>query len=31
MSVNGDANTGPMRLGTAIVDMGTGSIRRSAS
>ena len=24
MSVNGDANTGPMRLGTAIVDMGTG-------
>ncbi len=24
MSVNGDASTGPMRLGTAIVDMGTG-------
>lgn len=24
MSVNGDATTGPMRLGTAIVDMGTG-------
>jgi formyl-CoA transferase len=24
MSVNGDAATGPMRLGTAIVDMGTG-------
>ncbi len=24
MSVNGDANTGPMRLGTAVVDMGTG-------
>ena len=24
MSANGDANTGPMRLGTAIVDMGTG-------
>jgi formyl-CoA transferase len=24
MSVNGDQNTGPMRLGTAIVDMGTG-------
>jgi crotonobetainyl-CoA:carnitine CoA-transferase CaiB-like acyl-CoA transferase len=24
MSVNGDANTGPLRLGTAIVDMGTG-------
>ncbi len=24
MSVNGDANTGPMRLGAAIVDMGTG-------
>jgi formyl-CoA transferase len=24
MSVNGDASTGPMRLGTAMVDMGTG-------
>ncbi len=24
MSVNGDQTTGPMRLGTAIVDMGTG-------
>ncbi|MSO89968.1 MAG: CoA transferase [Acetobacteraceae bacterium] len=24
MSVNGDASTGPMRLGTAVVDMGTG-------
>jgi formyl-CoA transferase len=24
MSVNGDQHTGPMRLGTAIVDMGTG-------
>jgi formyl-CoA transferase len=24
MSANGDATTGPMRLGTAIVDMGTG-------
>ena len=24
MSVNGDATTGPMRLGTAMVDMGTG-------
>jgi formyl-CoA transferase len=24
MSVNGDASTGPLRLGTAIVDMGTG-------
>jgi len=24
MSANGDASTGPMRLGTAIVDMGTG-------
>ena len=24
MSVNGDAGTGPLRLGTAIVDMGTG-------
>lgn len=24
MSVNGDATTGPMRLGTAVVDMGTG-------
>ena len=24
MSVNGDPSTGPMRLGTAIVDMGTG-------
>lgn len=24
MSINGDASTGPMRLGTAIVDMGTG-------
>ena len=24
MSVNGDAGTGPMRLGTAVVDMGTG-------
>ncbi|WP_428487029.1 CaiB/BaiF CoA transferase family protein [Rhodopila sp.] len=24
MSVNGDAGTGPMRLGTAMVDMGTG-------
>jgi formyl-CoA transferase len=24
MSVNGDAATGPMRLGTAVVDMGTG-------
>lgn len=24
MSVNGDAATGPMRMGTAIVDMGTG-------
>jgi crotonobetainyl-CoA:carnitine CoA-transferase CaiB-like acyl-CoA transferase len=24
MSVNGDAETGPMRLGTAVVDMGTG-------
>ncbi len=24
MSVNGDQSTGPMRLGTAIVDMGTG-------
>jgi crotonobetainyl-CoA:carnitine CoA-transferase CaiB-like acyl-CoA transferase len=24
MSINGDATTGPMRLGTAIVDMGTG-------
>ncbi len=24
MSVNGDETTGPMRLGTAIVDMGTG-------
>ena len=24
MSVNGNADTGPMRLGTAIVDMGTG-------
>jgi formyl-CoA transferase len=24
MSVNGDATTGPMRLGAAIVDMGTG-------
>jgi formyl-CoA transferase len=24
MSVNGDASTGPMRMGTAIVDMGTG-------
>jgi crotonobetainyl-CoA:carnitine CoA-transferase CaiB-like acyl-CoA transferase len=24
MSVNGDPGTGPMRLGTAIVDMGTG-------
>ena len=24
MTVNGDATTGPMRLGTAIVDMGTG-------
>ncbi len=24
MSVNGDPTTGPMRLGTAIVDMGTG-------
>lgn len=24
MSVNGDASTGPMRLGAAIVDMGTG-------
>ena len=24
MSVNGDAHTGPMRLGTAMVDMGTG-------
>ena len=24
MSVNGDANTGPMRFGTAMVDMGTG-------
>jgi formyl-CoA transferase len=24
MSVNGDATTGPMRMGTAIVDMGTG-------
>ena len=24
MSVNGDATTGPLRLGTAIVDMGTG-------
>jgi crotonobetainyl-CoA:carnitine CoA-transferase CaiB-like acyl-CoA transferase len=24
MSVNGDAATGPMRLGTAMVDMGTG-------
>jgi crotonobetainyl-CoA:carnitine CoA-transferase CaiB-like acyl-CoA transferase len=24
MSVNGDAATGPLRLGTAIVDMGTG-------
>lgn len=24
MSVNGDSNTGPLRLGTAIVDMGTG-------
>jgi len=24
MSVNGNASTGPMRLGTAIVDMGTG-------
>src|SRR5690348_7711962 len=24
MSVNGDASTGPLRLGTAIVEMGTG-------
>lgn len=24
MSVNGDATTGPMRMGTAMVDMGTG-------
>ena len=24
MSINGDATTGPMRLGTAMVDMGTG-------
>jgi crotonobetainyl-CoA:carnitine CoA-transferase CaiB-like acyl-CoA transferase len=24
MSVNGDASTGPLRLGTAMVDMGTG-------
>jgi crotonobetainyl-CoA:carnitine CoA-transferase CaiB-like acyl-CoA transferase len=24
MSVNGDPSTGPMRLGTAVVDMGTG-------
>jgi crotonobetainyl-CoA:carnitine CoA-transferase CaiB-like acyl-CoA transferase len=24
MSINGDASTGPMRLGTAMVDMGTG-------
>ena len=24
MSANGDATTGPMRLGTAVVDMGTG-------
>jgi crotonobetainyl-CoA:carnitine CoA-transferase CaiB-like acyl-CoA transferase len=24
MSINGDPSTGPMRLGTAIVDMGTG-------
>ena len=24
MSINGDASTGPMRMGTAIVDMGTG-------
>jgi crotonobetainyl-CoA:carnitine CoA-transferase CaiB-like acyl-CoA transferase len=24
MSINGDATTGPMRMGTAIVDMGTG-------
>ncbi len=24
MSANGDASTGPMRMGTAIVDMGTG-------
>jgi crotonobetainyl-CoA:carnitine CoA-transferase CaiB-like acyl-CoA transferase len=24
MTVNGDASTGPLRLGTAIVDMGTG-------
>lgn len=24
MSVNGDSSTGPLRLGTAIVDMGTG-------
>jgi len=24
MSVNGDATTGPMRMGTAVVDMGTG-------
>ena len=31
MSVNGDATTGPMRLGTAIVDMGPGCIPRSAS
>lgn len=28
MSVNGDSTTGPMRLGTAIVDMGTGSVLR---
>ncbi|HXT78153.1 MAG TPA: CaiB/BaiF CoA-transferase family protein [Acetobacteraceae bacterium] len=24
MSINGDATTGPMRMGTALVDMGTG-------
>ena len=24
MSINGDSSTGPMRMGTAIVDMGTG-------
>ena len=24
MSINGDASTGPMRMGAALVDMGTG-------
>jgi len=31
MSVNGDASTGPLRLGTPVVDLSTGFIRSSGS